>query len=94
MPRPESHRSLLDQPNCSNCRHSNLIAYKQHLLCFHGDIIEVTGHSEYPVKADHIELDGSEISLLDGDEYDRIWAGRVVDCTEVCDEWQSEPSDS
>ena len=67
------------------------MAYKLDLLCFHGDSIEITGQSGYPVDADYVFMDGEEVGMLDGDEYSKVWAGRIVDsCVEVCDEWQPE----
>jgi hypothetical protein len=29
--------------------------------------------------------------MLDGDAYDRVWAGRVVNEDEICDDWQGQP---
>jgi len=49
----------------------------------------VSGHSEYPVRADYIELDGTEIANLNGDEYDKVWADRSVDPDATCQEWEA-----
>lgn len=65
-----------------------MVAYKLDLLCFFGDSIEARGQSEYPVTADHVALNGEEVGLMDGEEYSRVWAGRVVDSDDVCDEYQ------
>lgn len=91
MTRPSTHREQVPEKHCGNCRFSHLVAYKLDLLCFHGDKIEIVGQSGYPVDADYVFMDGDEIGMMDGDEYSRIWAGRIVDgWTEVCDEWQPE----
>ena len=90
MPRPPSHR---DQPHdrcCGNCAFAHLVAYKLDLLCFHGDTIEVNGKSEYPVTSDHVFIGRDEVGMMEGDEYSNVWAGRIVDSDEVCDEWKSE----
>lgn len=62
------------------------------LLCFHGDSIEVNGQSSYPVTADHVYMDGDEVGLKDGSDYDRIWAGRIVNSDDVCDCWAEMPA--
>lgn len=90
--RPVSHRDCTPAQTCGNCRFSRLVAGKLDLLCFHGDEIEVAGEqSRYPVNADYVRLNGDNVSYMDGEEYSKVWAGRVVDgCTEVCDEWKPE----
>jgi len=32
--------------------------------------------------------------MLDGDEYGRVWANRIVDQDDVCDEWQKSGGDN
>lgn len=86
--RPESHREQTPERRCGNCIFSHLVAYKLDLLCFHGDNILVTGKSEYPVTSDFIEMDGEEVGMMDGDEYARVWSGRIVDSDDICDEWK------
>ena len=90
MTRPASHASQPHPKSCSNCALSHLVANKLDLLCFHGDNIEVTGHSNYPVTSDYVVMDGEEVGLLEGDEYDRIWSDRIVNPDDVCDEWIDE----
>lgn len=87
MTRPSSHREQNPTQRCSNCVHSRLVAYKLDLLCFHGDRIEIVGQSEYPVSADYVYLDGEEVGMMDGEEYSPVWADRVVEPSDVCDEW-------
>lgn len=89
--RPASHREQQHLRSCANCWHSRLVAYKLQLLCFHGDSIKILGQSEYPVAADDVSLDGKEVGLMEGDEYDKVWAERVVDQEDVCDEWTTTP---
>ena len=90
MTRPESHREQRHTKDCSTCKYARLVAYKLDLLCFHGDTIEIHGQSVYPVESDHVFLDGEEVGILDGDEYSSVWAKRIVDPDEVCDEWEAE----
>ena len=90
MPRPSSHHEQYHGTCCGNCKFARRVAYKLDLLCFHGDTIEIHGQSKYPVDADHVYLGGDEVGLMDGDAYDSVWAGRVVDSDEVCDEWELE----
>lgn len=85
--RPGSHREQIPEKCCGNCKHARLVAYKLDLLCFHGDTIEITGQSGYPVDADYVYMNDSEVGLLYGEEYDDVWAGRIVDGDDVCDEW-------
>lgn len=87
MTRPKSHRQQIPGKRCENCKFCHRVAYKTDLLCFHGDAIEVIGHYG---RGDHIEINGEEIGLLSGDEYDEIWGGRVVDPDEICDEWEGD----
>lgn len=94
MTRPDSYNVPIPAKSCANCRFSRLVAYKLDLLCFHGDEIEVVGKCEYPVNADYVLLkDGKHamaaVGLMDGDEYDKVWGGRIVDCDGVCSEWKS-----
>lgn len=92
MPRPSSHRDQRHARCCGNCAFAHLVAYKLDLLCFHGDNILVFGTSEHPVTAEYIQMNGEEVGMMEGDEYDRVWAGRRVDSDDVCDEWKPEPS--
>lgn len=87
--RPKTYNDTGER-SCSNCRHSHLVSYKLDLLCFHGDEIEVTGHQEYPVIADHIQMAGEEVGMLEGDAYDKVWAGRIVDGGAICNQWEPE----
>lgn len=89
MTRPETHHEQSHVRCCGSCVFSKLVAYKLDLLCFYGDKIEIYGQSEYPVTAPHVYLDGEEVGMLDGDAYDKVWAERVVDSEDVCDEWSA-----
>ncbi len=86
--RPESHREQQHEKSCGNCRHSRLVAYKLDLLCFYGDSIEIRGQSNYPVTADYVALNGEEVGLMEGDQYDNVWAGRIIDPSDACDLWE------
>ena len=90
MPRPPSYKEQPHERCCGNCRFAHLVAYKLDLLCFHGDNVEVTGQSKYPVNADYVLLDGEEVGLMEGDEYSRVWAGRIVESDDICDDWKPE----
>ncbi len=85
--RPKSYSDKPPEKCCATCKFAHLVAYKLDLLCFHGDTIEVTGNQEYPVRADYIDMCGEEVGMLEGDAYDKVWAGRVVDGSGVCNEW-------
>lgn len=87
MTRPESHREIEHPKRCGNCLFSCRPEWKDDLLCFFGDDVRI----EYGPLQDmfFVELEGVDVNHADGDEYDRIWANRVVDPhLEVCDEWQ------
>ena len=88
MSRPETHRDQPHERCCGNCQFSKLVAYKHDLLCFHGDSIEVQGQTGYPIVADYIVMNGEEVGMLDGDEYGKVWASRITDYNDVCDEWK------
>lgn len=86
MTRPASHREQIPERRCDNCVFSHLVAYKDDLLCFHGDDIRITGKSEC---SEYVELNGEDICLMDGEEYSKkVWAGRIVYSDDVCDEWK------
>lgn len=87
MTRPASHRGQPHERCCGNCAFAHLVESKLDLLCFHSDNIRVIGKSEYPVTSEIVELHGEEVGMLEGDEYASIWADRIVDSDEVCDEW-------
>lgn len=86
MTRPASHREQCHDRCCGNCVFAHWIAYKPHLLCFHGDYIEEIGHDSHGDEC--ILMDGDEVGMLEGDEYDRVWGGRSVDPDDVCNEWE------
>jgi len=69
---------------------SHLVAYKLDLLCFHGDNIIVFGKSKYPVTSDYVDMNGQEVGIMEGDTYSNVWADRIVDSDDVCDEWTLE----
>lgn len=86
MTRPSTHIEAIPEDRCENCKFSALVAYKRDLLCFHGDKAEVTGVLESGEC--FVELEGRDVSDLEGDEYDRVWAGRAVSDTDSCAEWE------
>ena len=88
--RPATHREQIPDKRCGNCRFAHIVSGKLDLLCFKGDQIEVTGKSGYPIDSDWIDLNGEDVGCLEGDAYSDVWGGRVVDGTDVCDEWESE----
>jgi hypothetical protein len=85
--RPASHSDTPPEKRCGNCIFSRYLAIKEHLLCFHGDSILDCGGESGPGSPEYIELDGDLVNFMEGEEYDRVWAGRVVDSSDVCDEW-------
>jgi len=92
MTRPENYRTQLQHRRCGTCQFALAPEYKDDLLCFFGDMhrvtIEVPGDKDGTVT---LMFDGKEVGLMDGDEYDQVWGGRVVDPTCVCDKWQTKP---
>jgi len=90
MTRPASHRNQPHEKRCKNCKFAHLVAYKLDLLCFHGDDIRVSGQSQYPVTSDFVHMNGEEVGMMEGSEYDKVWCERIVDPDDVCDEWKPE----
>lgn len=88
MTRPASHREQTPPRRCGNCRFSAVPEYKNHLLCFFGDKVEFL--PSYQPDKPEVRLDGEHVGLLEGDEYSKVWGGRVVEYDEVCDEWAPE----
>lgn len=79
--RPESHRYQEHSKRCGNCKHCHEIKYKNDDLCFLGDAITVEPEG-------FVILDGEDVSLMDGEEYSKVWGGRVVDPNaDICDQW-------
>lgn len=87
--RPSSHREQSHDRCCGTCRHSAVPEYKDHLLCFHGDDVVFRGPGLRAGTVDVI-LNDDSVGLMEGDEYDHVWGGRVVDTDDVCDEWEQE----
>lgn len=88
--RPETHREQIPEKRCENCKFSELVHYKQDLLCFYGDNIKINKwhwKDSETINTD-VKLDGEDVGLMEGDEYSKVWGGRVVDYTDICDEWQ------
>lgn len=77
--RPKSYREHSSPRRCGTCCHARYIHVKDDLLCFAGDAVE-------DAAGDAI-LDGQLVGLLDGDAYDRAWAGRTTEEDDTCDEW-------
>lgn len=88
--RPESHREQVPDKRCGTCFFAIRPYFKDDLLCFHGDNIEVN-HWRYPAgdQQTHTDvfLDGEDVGIMDGEEYSKVWGGRVVDYTDICDEY-------
>lgn len=80
--RPESHRDMLPDNRCGNCRFARLIKYHNDWLCFYGD--EIQDGSE-----GFVIFQGEDVAFLEGDAYDTVWSGRVVDADiDTCDQWE------
>jgi hypothetical protein len=91
MVRPATHKHQQFQKCCATCKHSRVVAYKLDLLCFFGEAdISIHGSESYPVEADCVFLGQDEVGLMEGDQYDRVWADRVVDPDDICDQWESD----
>lgn len=88
MTRPASHTS--DRPrSCCNCKHAVYTPFRNDLLCCHGDEVVLMIDDEQregPQVAD--EINGIDVFSAEGDEYDKVWAGRPVCGTDTCDEWE------
>ena len=84
--RPESYRTQVPPRRCGNCVYGLRPEYKDHRLCFCGDTYVTQPSFSEDGKTD-VLLDGEAVGLLDGDAYDRVWGGRVVDDDDVCDCW-------
>ncbi|HUE70857.1 MAG TPA: hypothetical protein VMP01_08200 [Pirellulaceae bacterium] len=57
---------------------------RQHLLCFHADNV-ATRKWDYGTD---VILDGQDVDLIEGEDFDDVWARRVVDPSDVCDQWE------
>ena len=90
MTRPISHRELNIKECCGTCKHSAVPEYKDDLLCFCGDSIDRAEPCVHEGTID-VRINGNSVGLMDGDSYDHVWGGRVVNSTDVCDEWEQEP---
>lgn len=88
--RSASHKSQFPEHGCFDCKHGIIPCYKDHLLCFYGDADLIVYSIDCESKKADIELNGLNVGLLEGDEYDQVWGGRVVDPTDICDEWLSQ----
>ena len=88
MPRPDNLRETRHNC-CGNCVFSHWPKYKDHLLCFHGEVIEIEGEADWAEEEIIYLADGRCVSDLDGDEYSEVWAVRMVNpFTDICDQWQ------
>ena len=89
--RPDSHREQTHQKCCGNCKYAFLHRRFRDLLCFHGDNIKTKNWSwisePKDIKIDVI-LDGDNVENLEGEQYGEIWAGRIIDSSDICDEWE------
>lgn len=89
--RPQSHREQIPEKRCGNCKHGLVPEFRDNLLCFHGDKIETK--PGLSAGTTEVWLNGEDVGTMDGDEYDQVWAGRLVDWDDVCDEWEEEMND-
>lgn len=65
--------------------------YKNDLLCFHGDrVVTSPGIREGTFEVQLMLDEGRvvDVGLLDNGDYDEVWGGRIVDDTDVCDDWE------
>lgn len=92
MTRPISHRSQEHPRRCGNCRHCHMPTFQVHWMCFCGDNYVARRSPVYSWQSD-VVLDGEDVSLLQGDEFDKVWGGRVVDPDDICDEWEGVDSE-
>lgn len=88
--RPDSHKEQIPEKLCENCKFCHEPNYKNDLLCFFGDNIKINKwhFKDSETIYTDIELNGEDVGFMEGDEYSKIWGGRVVDYTDICDEWQ------
>lgn len=87
--RPPSHRFQVPEKGCHNCRHAHVVEFKGDLLCFHGDNARSIP-SNIREGWSTVTLDGRHVGDLEGDEWSKVWGGRVVESFDVCDEWEEE----
>lgn len=86
--RPSTYRQQTPEKRCGNCRFAHVPMYKDDLLCFFGDTVSAT-KSDFQAEKSDIYFNGSCVGLMDGEDYSTVWHGRVVDETDVCDEWEA-----
>lgn len=88
--RPDSHKEQIPDKRCGNCKFAHVFRRLGDLLCFHGDDIKLEKwswkHSPDDIKTDVI-FKGQNIEAFEADEYSTIWAGRIVDDTDICEEY-------
>ena len=90
--RPASHRHQDPTHGCFDCKYGIIPEYKyDDLLCFFGDDISTEGEC-YELGHVSVQINGDFVGLLEGDAYDSVWGGRVVDPSDTCDEWTPQPS--
>lgn len=86
--RPPSHREQIHSRGCWNCLYSHIPEYKDHLLCFHGDSYFARPSCVRDYWS-QVELDGRDLCCVEGEDFDKVWGGRVVNPDDVCDEWEA-----
>lgn len=94
MTRPESYDDTPPVNRCGTCRHCHYIRYHEDLLCFHGDEITARRDGLGPWDKSDVELLSrprydESVELLEGEEYSKVWAARVVDAHAVCEKWEA-----
>jgi len=89
--RPTSHHAQIPDRRCGNCRHAADVEYKRDLLCFHGDDVRrEPGCPGQQGPCETVWIGDEMVGIMDGDEYDSVWAERITNWTDVCDEWELE----
>lgn len=87
MTRPASHNDEM-RVCCASCKHAYRVPFQNDLLCCHGDsVVELIDDPPRRGIQFIAEINGIDVIAAEDDEYDRIWAGRVVDRSDVCSEW-------
>lgn len=88
--RPNSHKEQIPDKRCGNCKFAHELRRLGDLLCFHGDNIKLQKWS-YKTTPDEVMTDvifeGQNLEYVEMDEYSKIWAGRIVDDTDTCEEY-------
>ncbi len=85
--RPDSYDDRPPINRCGTCEHCHYVRYHTQLLCFHGDVIVARRDGKGEWQKSDVEFAGESVELLGGEEFSKLWAGRVVGSDATCDEW-------